>query len=364
MSKGARPAELKAQAAQKIGRRAFIKSTASGAAIGLMGTTDQLWADSSPWQPDKTLQRIAFGSCHRRTFARESHWQHVLDTEPDLWLWLGDAVYADNESPEERLATLRSVFEINAYAQLAKTVPIIGTWDDHDYAYNNADGSYELKDASQQVFMNFLQLPKDHPLHDQQGLYYAYEFGLAPQKVKVIVTDTRYFKRPPSDDSLNNLLGELQWQWLEQQLTEPDADLVIFASSVSLLSDITLAIENEGWAQFPKERDRLIELLNGMSTPLFAVSGDRHTADVARRQLPSGKWLYEFMSSGMTHTLGFPLPNPHRISPIVYNRNFGLITIDWSEPTPKVVLEIKSTRRKMQIWEPHTLDLSGWSSSS
>lgn len=347
-------------ARDRIDRRTFIRSTASGAALGLLGTTEELIAGGSPWRPDKTVQRIAFGSCHRRTFSSNSHWQQVLDAGPDLWLWLGDAVYADNETPEERLKSLRSLFELKTYEQLSRTVPVIGTWDDHDYAYNNADGSYELKDASQQVFMNFLQLPKDHPLYSQQGLHYAYEFGLAPQKVKVIVTDTRYFKKPPSDDSYDNLLGESQWQWLEDQLADPDADLLIFATSVSLLSDITLAFENEGWAQFPKERVRLLSILDSLKTPFFVVSGDRHTADVARRQLPSGRWLYEFMSSGMTHTLGFPLPNPHRISPIVYNRNFGLILIDWSEPQPKVTLEIKSARRKMQIWEPHTMDLSGW----
>lgn len=353
--------EAMAMTGHTFNRRTFIRSSASGAALGLLGTQQLMAGANSPWQPDKTLQRIAFGSCHRRTFSTDSHWQQVLDVQPDLWLWLGDAVYADNESPEERLKSLRSLFEVKNYERLTQKVPVIGTWDDHDYAFNNADGSYEYKDASQQVFMNFLQLPKDHPLYSQQGLHYAYEFGLAPQKVKVIVTDTRYFKKPPSEDSYNNLLGDIQWQWLEAQLADLDADLVIFATSVSLLSDITLAFENEGWAQFPKERERLLALLDGLDTPLFAVSGDRHTADVARRKLPSGKWLYEFMSSGMTHTLGFPLPNPHRISPIVYNRNFGLISIDWREPAPMVTLEIKSTRRKMQIWEPHTMDLSGWS---
>ena len=40
-----------------------------------------------------TLQTIAFGSCNNQGKSQEM-WKHVVKNKPDLWIWLGDIIYA------------------------------------------------------------------------------------------------------------------------------------------------------------------------------------------------------------------------------------------------------------------------------
>jgi hypothetical protein len=42
----------------------------------------------------KTLQTIAFGSCNKSDMPQD-YWQNIGKTNPDLWIWLGDIIYAD-----------------------------------------------------------------------------------------------------------------------------------------------------------------------------------------------------------------------------------------------------------------------------
>lgn len=41
---------------------------------------------------DVTLTRIAFGSCSKQ-YLEQRLWKKIVQSEPQLWLWTGDAVY-------------------------------------------------------------------------------------------------------------------------------------------------------------------------------------------------------------------------------------------------------------------------------
>ena len=43
---------------------------------------------------------IAFGSCNRHT-AKNNLWDDVLASNPNVWIWGGDIVYADTSDPAE-----------------------------------------------------------------------------------------------------------------------------------------------------------------------------------------------------------------------------------------------------------------------
>ena len=46
---------------------------------------------------DRNIQTIAFGSCS--TLKRpQPMWKTIANTDPELWVWLGDAVYVDKSS--------------------------------------------------------------------------------------------------------------------------------------------------------------------------------------------------------------------------------------------------------------------------
>ena len=61
------------------------------------GTLEALDAEAfSPKPIDTTVAPtiIAFGSCNKLTMP-QTMWQHVIANNPQLWVWLGDIIYAD-----------------------------------------------------------------------------------------------------------------------------------------------------------------------------------------------------------------------------------------------------------------------------
>src|SRR5688572_4186165 len=75
-------------------------------------------ADPSPKKPG--VFRIAFGSCNKQ-WKSNPMWKAVVNCKPDVWIWLGDSIYA----PTEDMAYLRSQYELqkrkSEYQQLIQT---------------------------------------------------------------------------------------------------------------------------------------------------------------------------------------------------------------------------------------------------
>lgn len=161
----------------------------------------------------------------------------------------------------------------------AKT-PIIAMWDDHDYGQNDAGKEYPHKEASRQIMLDFWQEPANSKRRTRaDGIYTSYMYGEGEQTVQVIMPDLRfnrdtlnsvseleyYTKRKlnnqgpysPTEVKGASMLGEAQWQWLEQELKKPAA-IKLIASSLQLLPDFT---GWESWANFPEDRNRLFALI-------------------------------------------------------------------------------------------------------
>ena len=81
---------------------------------------------------------IAFGSCSDED-KPQSLWDDILADDPDLWIWLGDNVYADTENMDTMRAKYNKQKSNPIYQQLIKSAQIEGTWDDHDFGPNNSD---------------------------------------------------------------------------------------------------------------------------------------------------------------------------------------------------------------------------------
>ena len=134
-----------------------------------------------------------------------------------------------------------------------------------------------LKAESQQVFLDFFGVSAESPRRKRAGIYHAQTYGKPGQRIQVILLDTRYFRSPLNNigrpkvrtegrtgpygitkDPDATILGEEQWQWLEDQLLQP-AELRIVASSIQVVSD---QHGWECWGTMPSERKRLYDLLN------------------------------------------------------------------------------------------------------
>ena len=310
-------------------------------------------APQGPPPPDArtALSRIAFGSCH--TGAREIPILNVIaEQRPDLFLYLGDNVYADARSYDATLPELRAAYAQLAarpeFARLRQAVPMLAVWDDHDYGMNDMGRVFPFKAFSERIFLDFWGAAEDDVRRTRPGVYDAHIFGPEGRRVQIILLDTRYFRSDltptdergavgrerylPSDDPEQTMLGARQWAWLGDQLAQP-AEVRLILSSIQVHAD---GHGWEAWRTLPMERERLYRLIaeSGARGVVF-VSGDRHASGLYVRDDLIDYPLYEITSS----SLNLPIrdennePGPHRIGAMYAPANFGVIELDWEAGT-------------------------------
>ena len=306
-------------------------------------------ASSATLDTTRILTTIAFGSCNRQDEAQPL-WNDIRAQHPDLWIWLGDNIYGDTENMRKLQGKYEQQLTQPEYQKLTATVPVVGTWDDHDYGVNDGGKEFGPKKASRDLMLNFLDVPQDRPVWDREGAYQSYTFGPVGQRVKVILLDTRYFRdellaatgsgKGYGPNPTGDLLGDAQWQWLEDQLTGSDAQVHIIGSSIQVLSEDH---RFEKWANFPKSRQRLFDLL-AQTNPsgVVLLSGDRHIGEISRYEVPDLSYpLYDITSSGLTHVYEEANEeNRHRVSDLIAVLNFGLIEIDWDREPVQINFRI------------------------
>ena len=105
----------------------------------------------------KPTIKLALGSCHDSSRLKNDSmiFKSIRDVEPDLFIWLGDAVYLDRglekrwnwktmgyDRIERGFQEKRQIFDKTKrndreYRKLRESVPIIGVWDDHDFGMDD-----------------------------------------------------------------------------------------------------------------------------------------------------------------------------------------------------------------------------------
>ncbi|WP_323756849.1 alkaline phosphatase D family protein [Roseivirga sp.] len=296
---------------------------------------------------DKVLTTIAIGSCSRQE-APQYLWPEVLKNNPDLWIWLGDNIYGDTQDMA-LMAEKYQVQKSNAdYQKMMKQMDIIGIWDDHDYGVNDGGKEFVKREESRDLMFEFLDVERNNPAWKREGGYQSYEYGVDGKKVKILLLDARYFRdelkrvdRKYVPNLEGDVLGEAQWKWLENELTNSDADIHILAGGVQLLPE---EHPYEKWNNFPKAKQRLMNLIaTTQPKNAFYLSGDRHISEISKTVIPGYGAFYDFTSSGLTHSSegNTSEPNGFRVSKLVDVKSFGLIKIDWSETEPQVTFEMR-----------------------
>lgn len=320
----------------------------AGMLAGLIGWT--------PVPADGLPTRIAFGSCAHQDKPLPV-FETIVGQRPDLFLFLGDNIYGDTADMAELQAKYDRLGTRPEYLRLKAAMPILATWDDHDYGANDAGREYPQKEASKRIFQNFFQVGPDRPSRTRPGIYEAYRFEQAGTVLQILLLDTRTFRDPlrrnprerpanapwkndyqPDPDPGKTLLGPAQWQWLQEQLSQP-ADLRLIGSSIQFGHEYN---GWESWTNLPAERQRMIDLITRTrANGVLFLSGDVHWAELSRREeLPGGYPLYDLTASGLNREWDTVEPNRHRVGDPVREHHFGLVDIDWHAPEPSVTLRI------------------------
>lgn len=292
------------------------------------------------------LTTVAFGSCNRQNLP-QPHWPVILQTNPDLWIWGGDNIYGDSPEAEILHEKYQMLYNQADYRNFRETLPIIGTWDDHDYGENNSGKWFQSKVAAQKLALDFLDEPVASPRRLRQGIYASYTFGPPGRQVKVLLIDNRYHADLPGPNA--DLLGDEQWLWLENELRNSRARIQLIVSGIQFLQEEQ---RFEKWANFPNSRNRLLTFIRKNKIPgVVFLSGDRHLHEIAMKDDEETAYpLVEITSSGLTHSYSSysDEPNNYRIREVFSEKGFGVIRFDWNDPIPCIHLQIRDMQNTIQ----------------
>jgi len=294
--------------------------------------------DRYPVDSVKNISVFAFGSCNHQLLPQEM-WLNIMEYKPDLFVFLGDNVYGNCEDKECLVKTYNTQLKKPFFQDFMARIPAIGTWDDHDYGPDNSGIENPMKKDSQKYFLDFIGEPLRSPRRVQEGVYASYSFGEEGKRIKFILLDERYFREDPGENA--GMLGEVQWNWLEKELTGSDAQINFICTSSQFLSNRP---NSDRWEQYPKDMKRLYDLIKtSKKQGVILLSGDIHCAEMMQNTSPELNYpLYEFTASGISHA--HPTPkinaNTYKTQKPFCALNFGLITINWSNPV-SIKVEIK-----------------------
>jgi alkaline phosphatase D len=300
------------------------------------------------------LTNIAFGSCLDQTRPMPIL-ATVEASKPDLFAMLGDNVYADPTSAADLQHAYAKLAADEHWASLRRHVPIVATWDDHDFGLNDAGKENTIKAEAKQVMLDFFDEPADSPRRVRDGIYDARIYGPQGRRVQLVMLDTRWFRDAlipgdnryvPHPEPGPTVLGEAQWTWLEAQLREP-AELRL------LISGIQVIVGEHGWESwglFPAERGRLLTAI-GKTNGVVILSGDRHRGEISCMLHPAVDYpLYEVTSSSLNKPLVRQEANRFRLpdTELVVDANFGAVRIAWEQESLTLALHDAAGRTRVE----------------
>ncbi len=309
------------------------------------------------------VRDIVFGSCIRKV--DHPILERTLTLPMDLFLFMGDNIYADTEDMAVMRAKYDALKESRFFQELRRRVPIFATWDDHDFGVNDGGADYPKRREAQVEFLRWLDEPARSPRQRREGVYDAHILGPTGKRVQIILLDTRFFRSRlkrvenakekriggpyvPNPDPAATMLGEAQWAWLRERLREP-AEIRLIVSSIQFVAEFA---GSEAWANLPREKTRMLDLIRDeKASGVLFVSGDRHWSELSRMPGPPGYPLYDLTASALTepHPRGTPTENTFRALPVTYHDvNVGHMQIDWAAPDPRItwkIIDVAGTTR-------------------
>jgi phosphodiesterase/alkaline phosphatase D-like protein len=269
--------------------------------------------------------RVAVASCSRlEAFPEQAVWADVLAEDPDYLFLLGDQIYMDygiagsepNRSPRmlndddfERimLAKYEAQWKEPNFKRLLNALKmkqgpgdprILATWDDHDFAWDNsrgADPTCAVPPSKQQISMKLFKKFLGDPGNSPSKIYFCVDTPFA----RVIFLDNRSHLEAPGPNA--KILGEAQWQFLEEKLYEKEAK----GQPTLICGGLTLTHGIERWAIFPSEYKRLRNVIKQSGRRVMFLGGDIHETRFEKPD--NSRPCYELVSSGIAvNYLGLP----------------------------------------------------------
>jgi alkaline phosphatase D len=302
--------------------------------------------------------RIAFGSCCRIQFDPDQRiWNAVRAIEPDLFFWLGDNIYADSDQPAALVDLYGRGRVVERLEPFLRSTPQLATWDDHDFAFNDADGDNPMKAQSLALFRQFWANPS-YGEADNPGVYFRQHYG----GVDFFVLDGRFHRSPSGaiDDANKTMLGATQKAWLKRELKASVTPFKVLAIGGGWSS-----AENEdggdSWGAYLTERNELFDFIRDEKIEgVVCISGDSHMGELncVPRSEKGGYDIYDFCSSPLAQ---MPAGKNIRQVPEVRVRdvwtrsvNVGVMRFHMTGDTPTLTYTLHDQLGEA-VWDPLVL---------
>jgi alkaline phosphatase D len=209
-----------------------------------------------------------------------------------------------------------------------QVLPFITTWDDHETAnnswmggaqnHNAGEGPWAARKANgQRAYSEWMPLRYPFP-GDSTIIYRKVRYG---DLMDILVLDTRLIGRDEQDlfaagSSNRSLLGQTQFNWLTQSLSDSSTVWKILAQQVMIapLQLFGLPLNDDQWDGYAYERDQLTSyVVNNNVDNVVVLTGDIHTSWVNDVPGPgynsstgANSRMVEFVVTSVTSP-GFPI---------------------------------------------------------
>lgn len=286
---------------------------------------------------------IGFGSCADQN-RQQPIWEKIATHNPELFILMGDNVYIDSSEPKKMERAYQALSNNPNFSKFRKKVPLIATWDDHDYGITDGGKDFIGKQHAKKAFIDFFNYSElKETEQNKGGIFHSRWIDFNNKKIQIILLDTRWYRDElvrsyltgsqretlnlgpyqPSLDNATTLLGQQQWIWLENELKKP-ADLRLIISSIQVLTEYS---GWETWANFPHQRQKLLDMLHQYNNDnLLILSGDIHKAEISKLNY-IGQKLTEITSSGLAVNTYPAAVNKHRQGKAFEKKNYGILHI-------------------------------------
>jgi Subtilase family/PhoD-like phosphatase len=263
-----------------------------GVRSSVQGTSSLLGTFQTP-APEGTAFdfTVAAAGC-AWTGSQQPIFDFIREDHPDLQLFLhlGDFHYEDlnTDSLDQRFDAIGTVLNSEQQANLFRHVPLVYTWDDHDYLGNDdADVPVEAGQARETAQTSYQQAFPHYPLAaapDNNStmtpvpIYHAFTIG----SVRFVVSDLQ------SDRTNSSIYSPEQQDWLFAELQQADQyDFVVWISSkpwIGTETEATASTLSGSWLDdtFADNRrdlsNHISQALGGEDGPrnLLVIAGDAH----------------------------------------------------------------------------------------
>ncbi len=239
--------------------------------------------------------RLAISSCAKEDEGSRAVWNRMASEDVDAVVLIGDTPYIDSTDLEKQTQRHREFAAVEEYQALLRSRPCWWTWDDHDFAGNDASGLAAGKENTRLVVTRYR--PQAEYGDGEGGIYTSFRRG----PVEVFVLDTRWYSMTePSFAAPHKptMLGAKQWEWLQKGLLASTAPFKLLACGV--IWDDKENSESDDWGTYKHELTAIQKFIgDNKISGVILVGGDIHASRVLRYKTAKvvGYDLTQFIAS-------------------------------------------------------------------